>query len=447
MISVSRAGAAIALALLTACSPAGVGTVEAAKAAQWRATTSPIQHVVFIIQENRSFNNLFLGYPGAFTQDYGYDTDGNKIQLQPSDLSSQWDIDHSSTAYFAACDGTGSLPGTDCKMDGWNNEVVTLHGPKNAPYGYVPRNQIKPYWQMAHQYVLSDNTFASNLDASFVTHQYAVAAFAAHTVDGPAGPWGCEGGKYDTIKRLTKARTYGSRIVTCFDFDTLADEADRGGLTWSYYAGGIYDDGGIWSAYQADRKIFHGTDWKADVIDPPAQFLTDIAGGKLANITWITPNYATSDHAGMMASKGPAWVASLVNAIGKSKYWKSTAIFLMWDDWGGWFDPVPPVYLDYDGLGFRVPLLIVSPYAKQGYVTHVQYETSSVLRYIEDNFGLPQMAPSDSRANDPAADAFDYTQKPRRFKKITGDKQAQYWFVESARSRGRPIPKTILGND
>jgi phospholipase C len=83
------------------------------------------------------------------------------------------------------------------------------------------------------------------------------------------------------------------------------------------------------------------------------------------------------------------WVSSLVDAIGRSKFWKSTAIFIMWDDWGGWFDPVPPVYEDYDGLGFRVPLLIVSPYAKRHYVTHVQYETSSVPRYIEDNFGLP----------------------------------------------------------
>ena len=100
----------------------------------------------------------------------------------------------------------------------------------------------------------------------------------------------------------------------------------------------------------------------------------------------------------------------------------------MWDDWGGWFDPAPPIYADYDGLGFRIPLLIVSPYAKQNDVTHVQYETSSVVRYIEDNFGLPQLAPSDTRANDPATDAFDYTQKPRPFRKITGGKPAAQWF-------------------
>ncbi len=115
---------------------------------------------------------------------------------------------------------------------------------------------------------------------------------------------------------------------------------------------------------------------------------------------------------------GPKWVASVVNAIGKSKYWKSTAIFVFWDEWGGWYDHVPPVYEDYDGLGFRVPMLIISPYAKQNYVSHVQYEHGSMLRFAEDEFGLPQMAASDTRANSPAADAFDFTQKPQALQDV-----------------------------
>jgi phospholipase C len=109
----------------------------------------------------------------------------------------------------------------------------------------------------------------------------------------------------------------------------------------------------------------------------------------------------------------------------------------MWDDWGGWFDPVPPVFEDYDGLGFRVPLLIVSPYAKKNSVTHVQYETTSVLRFIEDNFGLARLAKADTRANDPMNDAsvFDFTQKPRKFKKIPGAKPAAFW----ARAEQSPV--------
>ncbi len=218
-------------------------------------------------------------------------------------------------------------------------------------------------------------------------------------------------------------------------------------MTWRFYAGAVNGDGGIWSSYQAESRVYDGPDWAADVINPPSQFLTDIAAGSLANITWITPTYKASDHPGFDASQGPAWVASLVDAIGKSPFWSSTAIFIMWDDWGGWFDPVPPVYEDYDGLGFRVPLLMISPYAKKGYVTHVQYETSSVLRYIEDNFDLPQLAASDARANDPASDAFDYAQKPRRFRKIFGGKSLSYWRRLDRTSNPQEALKHIVGDD
>jgi phospholipase C len=121
----------------------------------------------------------------------------------------------------------------------------------------------------------------------------------------------------------------------------------------------------------------------------------------------------------------------------------------MWDDWGGFFDPVPPVHEDYNGLGFRVPLLIVSPYAKQGSVTHARYETASVLRYIEDNFDLAPLAKADARANDPAADpaAFDYAQKPRKFKTIAGAKPSSYWMRVERASLMRGKPAGVIGND
>jgi phospholipase C len=408
---------------------------------------SPISHVVFIVQENRSFNNLFLGFPGAVTQSYGYDKSGDKIALKPEALSSLWDIDHSALAFFTACRGQGTLPGTKCKMDGWDQEVVSAGAPANAPYAYVPRKQVAAYWALAKQYVLADDMFASNLDGSFVAHQYVVAAYADHSVDYPGTYWGCEGGTSDQIATLTRKRTYGHRIEACFDIPTIGTSADSDGLTWRFYAGSIDSSGGLWSSYQADSRVYDRRDWKRDVIDPPAQFLLDIRKGELANVTWVTPYYDASDHAGLEASKGPSWVASLVDAVGTSKFWKDSAIFVMWDDWGGWFDPVRPVYEDYDGLGFRVPLIVISPYAKQGYVTHVQYETASVLRYIEDNFGLPQLARADARANDPADDAFDYGQRPRAFVKIPGDKPPSYWMkLEGSAHIGR-MPSHVIGDD
>ncbi|HEY1867552.1 MAG TPA: alkaline phosphatase family protein, partial [Candidatus Cybelea sp.] len=133
---------------------------------------------------------------------------------------------------------------------------------------------------------------------------------------------------------------------------------------------------------------------------------------------WVTPTCRNSDHAGCGSKTGPHWVASLVNAIGESPYWKTSAIFIFWDDYGGWYDHVPPRYVDYDGLGFRVPLVVVSPYAKQGYVSHVHYEHGSLLRFIEDRFGLSPLSASDARATSPAADCFDFTQSPRKFHRI-----------------------------
>jgi hypothetical protein len=147
----SKLVAPLALAFsLAACAgtdsysaPAALGQSQTNHRAVRSGAGSPIKHVVFIIQENRSFNNLFMGYPGATTQKYGYDTYGKKIKLLPIGLKTEWDIDHSSNGFFAACDGPPSkLPGTDCKMDGWNNEVAGLHHPPNPAYAYVPRGEI-----------------------------------------------------------------------------------------------------------------------------------------------------------------------------------------------------------------------------------------------------------------------------------------------------------------
>ena len=422
-------------------------TIGGMRAAALRPNTSPIQHVVIVVQENRSFNDLFMGYPGATTQNYGFDTNGEKIALRGQPMATYWDIDHSSQAFFAACDGRGKLPGTYCKMDGWNREHAGYGRPNNFAYAYVPETEIAPYWGMAGQYVLADHMFASNLDGSFIAHQYAVAAYAARGVDYPNSYWGCRGGRHDTLPTLTYRRTYGKHIEACFSYPTIASEADGAGLSWRFYAGTPQGDGGIWSAYQADRRIYYSKDWKSDVVNPPSQFLTDVAAGKLANITWITPTYENSDHAGFDANGGPAWVASVVNAVGKSKFWKTTAIFIYWDDPGGWFDPVPPVHEDYDGLGFRVPLIVISPYARRGRVTHVQYETASVLRFVEDNFGLAPLAASDKRAHDPAGDALDYHQAPRVFKPIRGSQPDEYWIERDRASARRRPPAAMIGSD
>ncbi len=409
------AGILAVLAPLAGCTGTPSGTLSAAALPAARISSpawarphvgGPIKHVIIVMQENRSFDDLFQGYPGADTQSYGYDSHGKKIKLQPIPLEAPYDMGHFLRDFIADYDGG--------KMDGFNTELTFgQHGP-NPQYGYVPQAETALYFQMANQYVLADRMFTSHIDASFVSHQYIIAGQAQHAVDLPANQWGCDGPPNDDVPTLTKKRTDGPKELACFDYPTLGDELDAAGLTWRYYAASPID---YWSAYQAVSHIYNGPDWNY-VIGPNTQFLTDVKAGMLPAVTWITPTCQNSDHGGCGGSTGPAWVASIVNAVGSSKFWDSSAIFVIWDEWGGWYDHVPPPYVDYDGLGFRVPLLIISPYAKANYVSHTQYEHGSILRFIENQYHLPQLAASDARANDPAADSFDFTQNPRRFKRF-----------------------------
>jgi phospholipase C len=392
-----------------------------------------ITHVVYVIQENRSFDNLFQGYPGAHTVSQGQNSSGQTITLQPESLSKVYQIDHSAHAMFEACNGTGSLPGTGCRMNGFDREE-SYGGPSNPQYVYVPHTESQPYFDMAHEWVVGDNMFQSQLDESFVGHQYAIAAQAQSSVNLPAFIlWGCEGGPSDTISTITQNRSLnGPQQRACFDYTTLGDELDAAHLTWRFYAVGYKNDrggnGGTWSAYQAVKHIFRGPDWKSDIVSPNWKFITDVRAGKLANFTWITPECAESDHSECGGGFGPSWVAAIVNTVGKSKFWNSTAVFVQWDDWGGLYDDVPPPHEDYDGNGFRVPLLVISPFAKKDYVSHAQFETASMLRFAEDLYGLPQLAAADARANSPAADCFDFSQAPRKFVPIKASHPADFFI-------------------
>jgi phospholipase C len=279
--------------------------------------------------------------------------------------------------------------------------------------------------------------FTSHLDASFISHQYIIAGQANHEVDLPNSYWGCDGGPSDTIGTLTSSRQYGPSQPVCQDYQTLGDELNAAKRSWRFYAQPINGDSGdIWSAYQAVRHIRDTQQWTIHVKSPSSQFLTDVANGYLANVTWVTPSRADSDHPDAGGKTGPSWVTSVVNAVGESPFWDSTAIFLMWDDWGGWYDHVAPPQVDFDGLGMRVPLVVISPFAKRGHVSHVQYEHGSILRFVENTFGLPRLAASDTRANDPSADCFDFSHSPRKFTPFAAPYGPAYFLRE--RPTGEP---------
>ena len=194
---------------LAACSPgifAGPLSPEEAGVARFSATgAGKIKHVVYVVQENRTIDNLFQGYPGADTVSSGEDSKGGKIVLQSVSLATKYDLDHSAQAMFTDCRGSGGEPGRDCRMDGWDKERVYSppRGVKYPMYVYVPHSESKPYFDMAHEWVLGDRMFASQIDESFVAHQYVIAAQAASSVNVPLGLWGCGGKSYDFVLRGT----------------------------------------------------------------------------------------------------------------------------------------------------------------------------------------------------------------------------------------------------
>jgi len=368
---------------------------------------SPIRHVIVIMQENRTFDNLFHGYPGADTAQSGM-SNGVEVPLTPVSLAELQNLDNSHPGWWQDWDNG--------KMDGF---ARASYNPPTLAYSYVPEQEVEQYWTMARQYVLGDRMFQSNTGPSFPAHQYMIAAQSALVVDNPdSEQWGCDAPPGSTAAVLGPYGTELPGIFPCFDYSTTADLLDERGVTWRYYSPPSYD-GIIYSisAYQAIRHIRYGADWTNDVITPQTQVLTDIQNGELAQVTWIIPDGAHSDHPGSGSLEGPDWVASIVNVVGQSKFWNSTAIFISWDDWGGLYDHVVPPKLDAMGPGFRVPLLVVSAYAKPGYISHNAHESSGFIAFIEHNFGLRSLDQRDAVSDD-FADCFDYSKKPRSFAPI-----------------------------
>ncbi|MDQ2907879.1 MAG: hypothetical protein M3R44_00840 [Candidatus Eremiobacteraeota bacterium] len=403
----------MALAFVVCLSGCGGGSSTPPIPSPTLRPSGAIKHVVIIIQENRSFDTLFNGFPGANTAQSGTMSNGLTVALHPNSLAAPQDINHSHINWYRQYAG-GKL---------YFDRGAPGGQAPDFPYAYVPRSETQRYWNLAQSYTLADDMFQSNTGPSFVAHQYLTAASSqigpGQYVDenpdsGGFNVWGCDSPADSTASLLGPAGSDLPGPFPCYDYKTLADELDAAAIGWRYYAPAVGTSGGVWSAYDAIRHIRYGADWTQNVVSPETNVLSDAPAGNLPAVTWVVPTFANSDHAGSRSTSGPQWVASVVNAIGSGPDWNSTAIFITWDDWGGWFDHVVPPQVDAMGLGFRVPLIVVSPYAKRGYVSHVQHEFGSILKFTEQTFGLAPLAASDARA-DNLSDCFDFTQTPAAF--------------------------------
>jgi phospholipase C len=415
-----------------------------------------IKHVVLIVQENRSFDNLFNCFPGTECVTTGKMAD-------PNDLSKVTTV-KLHPVKFINCVGepgrTGKCGDFDHdwitaiynwnEMDGFARSTFGAAGggaPVGTfPYAYIYHNEITPYWDMAKQYTLLDRMFPDMFGPSFTAHLSLIAGTTSISdtraeVDTPENlPWSCdsvEGGATNPTTVVAKVgpgmkgyhvALYGQGPGPCFtQFDTMADTLDAKGVSWKYYAPSITDAGGqIWSEFGAIKKVRYGKDWK-NVVTPQTTVLTDIKNGKLADMSWVIPDMLDSDHPSSDSNKGPSWVATVVNTIGQSKYWNDTAIVVVWDDWGGWYDHVPPPQLDYDGLGIRVPALVISPYSQHGKVLHDQYQFGSILHFVEDVFSLSSLNVRDATSAS-LTGTFDFTQKPNKFKPFPVPENYNYFL-------------------
>jgi len=416
LFSVPRLLCAILLsceAFLAGCG--GSSTSTPSPASTTPTASSTIKQIVIIMQENRTLDNLFMGFPGADTVTSGM-RDGAVVSLQPVPFEQGTDVDHSHEGWFLDYDNG--------KMDGFSH--APSYPVPDLPYAYVPQSETLPLWTLAKAYTLGDRMFQSNTGPSFVAHQYLIAGQSSEADNNPSAPnaWGCDSKTGTTVTLIGPNGTSLPGPYPCFDYQTMADLLNAKGIIWRYYAaaegtGSLVKGGGyIWSAYDAIRHIRFGSDWSTNVISPPPQVLTDIQNGNLAQVTWITPSADYSDHAGPhLTAEGPDWVASIANAIGASQYWDSSVIFITWDDWGGWYDHVPSPMIDNMGLGFRVPLIIVSPYANHGYISHTVHEFSGFLTYTEEVFNLPSLGTRDVNADD-FHDCFNYSRTPQPYVQI-----------------------------
>ncbi len=381
--------------------------------------TSPIKHVIVIVQENRSFDNLFHGFPGADSATTGLRHDGTTVPLAPVSLADGQDVGHFHYSFELAYHN-GRMDGFDLQQGygfvAGGTYAVVPQSP-TYPYAYVPPAETQPYVDLATTYTLADRMFASNSGPSFPAHQYLIAGQSANADEVPTvSPWGCDAPAGTVVPQIDASGRDTDGVFPCFDYPTLADRLDAAGLSWRYYAPAISTSAGgtFATGYDAVNHIRFGPDWSTKVVSPETTVLADIAKNALPAVSWIIPSFIDSDHPLGKGDRGPSWVTSIVNAVGASPAWNSTAILVTWDDWGGWYDHVAPPQLDAMGLGFRVPLIVVSPYAKHGYVSHVQHEFGSILHFTEGVFGLRTLGTSDIRADD-LSDCFDFTQAPHPY--------------------------------
>jgi len=407
----------------------------------------PINHFIYIIQENRSFDNYFGTFPGA-----NGIPPGTKLAFRPGgppqvgpfhlkrttipqDLSHSWQA--ARTAWNQGkMDGflwaewplalryywKSQVPQTDPDRvhpkpvteemlrslrarraegraeRGGQFEGETATRPDGSPpdwvlntLSYYDWHEIPNYWEFARRFTLCDYFFSSLMGPSEPNHLYTVAAQSGGLVNNPGPGLVGEPGVYS--------------------FPTMAELLQTSGISWRYYDQKENPrQHSLWNPLPGFIAFQHQPDLM-EHLAPLGDFFRDINEGRLPAVCWIVPIGTDSEHPPADVRQGMWHVTNLVNAIMDSPYWRDSVIIVTWDDYGGFYDHVPPPDVDNYGFGPRVPALVISPYARPGFISHMHFDFTSPLKLIERRFGLKPLADRDRDAND-MLDCFDFRQKP-----------------------------------
>ncbi len=373
----------------------------------------PIKHVVVVVKENHTFDNYFGSFPGA--NGISMIDTGQGIIAPPHATDMTRDFCH--THECALVDYAGNwLQVSGASMNG-----------DNLVFAQYFEQDIPNYWAYARAYTLGDNFYSSMLGPSFEGHMFVLAAQVGWSLDDPpihvTSPyWGCDEPSTDTVEIQDQTTCQNTFVFPCFKIPSVPDVLPAG-VNWKFYGTSFYLLSEIWSMFDGIDEIRNGPAWQYHVVEA-ATFDTDVDNGTLPPVSWLVDQDLNDEHPGYSGiCNGENWTVGHLNHLMNSPLWKDTAIIFTMDDFGGWYDHVkPPRQYGCDpsapyGLGFRLPLIVMSPYARPGFIFHEQADQASIPRFIERIFGSTQTlsdldpAAQDGNAND-LLGAFDFTQTP-----------------------------------
>jgi len=363
---------------------------------------------VIIVKENRSFDQYFGTFPGADGATTGMLSNGEVVRLGHTPDHLLLDIAHSGLAARKAVNNG--------LMNQFNTIPGAIQNGQDVAMSQMHQSDIPNYWRLASTYTLDDHFFSTVNGPSFPNHLVTVAAQSANTDNNVTNitnyAWGCDSGPYARVQQINPITGATRMVKPCFNMLTLPDELQAHNISWKYYSPPRFTSGYIWNALDAVHHIRYSSLW-ATHVPSDTTFIADALHDRLPAVSWLVTNELYSEHPPHSVCAGENWTVNVIDSIMRSPEWDHTAIFLTWDDFGGFYDHVPPPRYNLLALGPRVPTLVISPYARLHFVDHTTYDLSSILKFVEERYNLPPLTQYDAQSADMAT-SFDFSQPPAK---------------------------------